>query len=253
LELPSDQTTFFNFLASHDGIGLRPARDLLDKKSRQRLLDWTLAHDGGISYRRVGDEQREPYELNITLFDMLADEGGGSIPSALWINRYIVAQAIMLALQGVPGIYFHSLFGGRNYIHGVVETGMKRTINREKFSFNTLDQRLLDPELYSTTIFSRYGELLRARQSHSAFDPYGAQEVLDVHPSIFSLIRISPEDGSQVLCLHNVTASEIELGAHNMKTSHRTGTDLINRELVDLHTLELFPYQCRWIALDPIK
>jgi glucosylglycerate phosphorylase len=47
LTLPSDKTTFFNFLASHDGIGLNPARGILsnadiDSLVKQSHRTWRL-------------------------------------------------------------------------------------------------------------------------------------------------------------------------------------------------------------------
>jgi glycosidase len=251
LNLPSKTTTFFNYLASHDGIGLRPAQDILDQKSLQRLLDRTLARKGKISYRSVGENQSEPYELNITLFDILAEDTNVETPSTISINRYMAAQAIMLSLQGVPGIYFHSLFGGRNYVKGVEETGMARTINREKFQFETLERWLKDPSHYSSKVFLRFCQLLHARQNQSAFNPYGIQEVLDLDSSTFALVRTSPTDGSKVLCLHNVTASEVELQAISLKIYGASGHDIINQEPINIRRIRLLPYQCRWITLNP--
>ena len=251
LDLPSKTTTFLNYLASHDGIGLRPAQDVLDQKSLQRLLDWTIARNGKISYRSVGENQSEPYELNITLFDILADETAGETPSAVSIDRYLAAQAIMLSLKGVPGIYFHSLFGGRNHSRGVEDTGMNRTINREKFQLDNLEHWLKDPAHYSSKVFSRFCQLLHARQNHRAFNPYGIQDVLDLHPSTFTLLRTSPDDGSKVLCVHNVSARVVELQDFSPKISAAGGFDILNQEPINSHQIRLLPYQCRWITLYP--
>ena len=44
LSLPSDRVTFFNFLASHDGIGLNPVRGILSPAAIQSLVDTALAN-----------------------------------------------------------------------------------------------------------------------------------------------------------------------------------------------------------------
>jgi sucrose phosphorylase len=249
--LPSNTTTFLNFLASHDGIGLRPAQDILPPESIQRLVAWTTARKGYISSRQAAGQQTEPYELNITYFDALAPEVNIDNPSSLWIDKYLCSQAMMLALQGVPAIYFHSLFGGRNNLRGVAETGTHRTINREKFQLEALENTLRDPTHYSANVFSRYCHLLRARQDQSAFNPYGNQEVHDFHPSTFVVIRTSPEDGSKMLCVHNVSSSVVELQKINTVVSSNAGIDILTQEPINSRHIRLLPYQYRWIKLNP--
>ena len=53
LEPPSDQTTFLNFLASHDGIGLNPVREILSPDEIDALVEQALAHGGLISYKQT--------------------------------------------------------------------------------------------------------------------------------------------------------------------------------------------------------
>jgi sucrose phosphorylase len=131
LELPSSKTTFFNFLASHDGIGINPARGLLSNEEIDALVNKSLKHGGLVSYKQNPDGTHSPYEMNINYFDALSDPNGGEALD-LQIDRFMAAQAMMLSLVGMPGIYFHSLFGSRGWLEGVGQTGRNRTINREK-------------------------------------------------------------------------------------------------------------------------
>ena len=112
LELPSPGTAFFNFLASHDGIGLNPVRGILSDAEIQALVDGALANGGLVSYKQNPDGSQSPYELNINYFDALSSPIRAE-PQAKQVARFMAAQAIMLALKGMPGIYFHSLFGSR--------------------------------------------------------------------------------------------------------------------------------------------
>ena len=48
-------TAYFNFLASHDGIGLRPAEGLLDEQQMRRLLDQMEQMGGEVSWRSSAD------------------------------------------------------------------------------------------------------------------------------------------------------------------------------------------------------
>ncbi len=223
LTLPSDKTTFFNFLASHDGIGLNPARGILSDADIDALIQKTLAHGGLISYKQNADGTQSPYEMNINYFDALSSPQLLTSPSSatetavgaplgakhetldLQVDRFIASQAIMLSLVGVPGIYFHSLFGSHGWPDGVKQTGRNRTINRQKLQLDELQNELEDENSLRAKVFTKYRQLLKARSSSPAFDPHGEQRVVDLKNSIFSVIRVSPDHAQRVLCLQNVS------------------------------------------------
>jgi sucrose phosphorylase len=243
LTLPSDKTTFFNFLASHDGIGLNPARGILSTAEVEALVDKTLEHGGLISYKHNEDGSQTPYEMNINYFDALSNPDINE-PLDLQINRFIAAQAIMLSLVGVPGIYFHSLFGSRGWLDGVKQTGRNRTINREKCDLQFLQRELADSKSLRARLFTRYCELLSARRSSPAFNPHGRQKILDLHPSVFALERISSDGTSGALCFHNVSAQKI-----TFPTSYESVTDLFTAQPLQISQISLDPYQTLWMKL----
>jgi len=243
LTLPSSMTTFFNFLASHDGIGLNPARGILSNADIDALVDKVLAHSGLISYKHNADGTQSPYEMNINYFDALSNPNGHE-PLDLQVDRFIAAQAIMLALVGVPGIYFHSLFGSRGWPEGVKQTGRNRTINREKLQLDRLQDGLSNENSLRSKVFTRYSQLLKIRNSTSAFDPHGSQNILDVHPSVFAVERTSPDGTARVLCLHNVSRQPI-----SFSTNYETAQDLFTGQVLQLSTISLQPYQVSWMKL----
>jgi len=243
LSLPSDKTTFFNFLASHDGIGLNPAHEILSNEEIASLVNETLEHGGLISYKHNADGSQSPYEMNINYFDALSNPNGDE-PLDLQVNRFIAAQAIMLSLLGVPGIYFHSLFGSRGWIEGVKQTERNRTINREKCDFEKLQNELADSNSLRSKVFLRYRELLLARRGSSAFHPHGTQKILNFHSSVFAIERISPDEKSHVVCLHNVSAAEV-----TFTTNHTSATDLFTGQSLQASKITLEPYQILWMSL----
>ena len=261
LTLPSNQTTFFNFLASHDGIGLNPARGILSDEEIDSLVNKTLAHGGLISYKHNADGTQSPYEMNINYFDALSNpnaltrspespspegrgvRGEGERESLdLQVNRFIAAQAIMLSIIGVPGIYFHSLFGSRGWSEGVKQTGRNRTINREKCQFDELQSQLADNNSLRSKVFTRYSQLLKARGSSPAFHPHGTQTVLKLHPSVFAIERISPDEKSRALCLHNVSDKKI-----SFTTNYKSAKDLVTDHEIQMSNITLEPYQVLWL------
>jgi sucrose phosphorylase len=250
LETPSRNTTFFNFLASHDGIGLRPAQDFLSSSDIDRLVEWTEACRGGVSYCRVSEVERTPYELNITYFDALRDPDSADTPSPRWIARFICSQAIMLSMAGIPGIYFHSLFGCRNDLMGVEATGRLRSINREKFQADELAQKLSDPTNTASQVYQAYCRLLAARKRHPAFNPYAPQRVLNLHPGIFALLRTDLDGLRRVFCLHEIAGKTTTLNVDIHDSTTAQAVDILTAEVLDLRSCELESYQVRWITLD---
>ncbi|HQV27489.1 MAG TPA: sugar phosphorylase, partial [Thermoflexales bacterium] len=160
LRLPSGQTTFFNFLASHDGIGLNPARGILPEAEVLALAAGTRARGGFVSDKAMPDGSRSPYEMNINFMDAIAPDPSASGPPR-FAQRMIAAHAIMLALQGVPGLYFHSLFGSRGWTEGVELLGYNRAVNREKLALSVLDAELADPASLRRRVFDGLSALLR--------------------------------------------------------------------------------------------
>jgi len=251
LTLPSNKTTFFNFLASHDGIGLNPARGILSNGEIDTLVDKALEHGGLVSFKHNADGTQSPYEMNINYFDALSNPnsllqsaGAGFETLGLQVDRFIAAQAIMLSLLGVPGIYFHSLFGSRGWIEGVKQTGRNRTINREKLQFDELQNELADENSLRSNVFKRYSQLLKARSSSSAFHPHGVQKILDIHPPVFAIERFSPDRKTHVVCLHNVSAQAI-----TFTTNYELATDLFTGQSFQASKIRLEPYQILWIKL----
>ena len=247
LQTPSPGTTFFNFLASHDGIGLRPARGILDPTEIQALVQQCEARGGGVSYRALSDGRRDPYELNITYFDALAFNGEEDC-NPTWISRYLNSQAIMLALAGIPGIYFHSLLGSRNDHASVERTGRLRSINRERLNADMLEQELDAPGTRRARVFSGYASLLRNRAEQPAFDPNSRQQILDLGPDVFCLLRAA-HNGDQLLCLFEV-AGKKHLRSISLSTlPASSGKDILSGESISLSECSLEPYQVRWIKL----
>ncbi len=205
LRPPSPGAAFFNFIASHDGIGMLPARGILSEAEVQALVAQTLAHGGQVSYKANGDGTTSVYELNTTLYDFLNDPTHPDPESD--VPRFLASQAILLSLAGVPGIYVHSLFGSRNCHECFAATGQARSLNRHKFDLAEMEAVLADPRRHEGRVFEAYRRLLRLRRQEPAFHPAGGQQVLNLGPGVFAVLRTPPSDiGRPVLCLVSVSS-----------------------------------------------
>jgi sucrose phosphorylase len=253
LKAPSDRTTFFNFLASHDGIGLNPSRGILPQAEIDFLVERCHAHGGFISCKHNADGSKSPYEMNIVYFDALNDPASGESVETQ-VDRFMVAQAIMLSLAGVPGIYFHSLFGSRNDRASALESGINRRINRQKLTLAELEADFGGKGSLRTCVFERYRLLLKARRTHAAFNPHAEQQVFDAGHRVFAVLRIAATGRDWVLCLHNVTnervtlnitAADVALTAvWTEMLSQRPHPVSANRTV----SVTLRPYEVNWLA-----
>jgi len=71
LQLPSDEVCFFNFTASHDGVGVRPLTGILDDSQLNVLVETARKNGGQISYKNNADGSKSPYELNCNYLNLL--------------------------------------------------------------------------------------------------------------------------------------------------------------------------------------
>lgn len=254
---PSDTTAFFNFLSSHDGIGLRPVEGLLTRSEIQQLCDLSRAHGGGVSYKTDPSGDLSPYELNTVYFDALT-EADSAEPETRQVDRFLSAQSILLALAGVPAIYIQSLLGMRNWIDGVSATGRLRSINRRKFQLAELEEVLDDPDALPSQVLARLLERIRQRTSCAAFHPTGAQRLLRTDGGVFALERTSPDGRQTVLCVHGVGGRPRELTLTPAQGVTVTGQlqDLCGGEPVEVApdgsvVVDLPAYGVRWLATSP--
>ena len=251
LTVPSVETTFFNFLASHDGIGLTPARGLLSDEEVQSMAQRVEELGGYVSYRTNPDGSKSAYELNINFLDALRDPGNVHKEIELEVRRFIASQAIMLAFKGVPGIYFHSLFGSRNWREGVEQTGRNRSINREKLQVKALTAELADKESLRHRVFTYYCRLLDIRRAEPAFHPNGEQVVLDIDPALFALRRRSIDGRSTVFCLQNVSSERRRI---QLPIESAPLRNLLNGEILNSKFIDLAPFDVLWLQpIDPYR
>ncbi len=218
-ERTREDLLFFDFLASHDGIGLLGAKGILKDEEIQNLIKLTLEHGGRVSYQVKGG-RKSPYELNITYFDAINDPRKPDDPLA--VRRFIASQAVMLSLRGVPGIYIHSLLGSRNYYKGVEETGVNRMINREKLLLEPLEKTLRDRKSLRYQVLEEFLRLLDARKEIRSFHPRGTRKVLDLDKRLIAVERRFKKE--KVLALINVSDEEIPLPQYEMRFNLITRT-----------------------------
>lgn len=240
---PQPGTTFFNFTASHDGIGMRPLEGIVSPDRIQALADAAIACGGKVGTKANSDGTNSPYELNVTYLDLLLTDPDSNNPG---FERFISSQAVMLAMKGIPGIYFHSLFGTRNDIDAVKQSGIPRRINRRKFELDEINSCLNDEQSLQHKILTRYKRLLQIRTAQPAFHPNASQRVCQTsNPSILAFQRECTSSGQLITIVTNFSPKpETLLISEFAPTS---GTDLISGNQISDGSIELNAFETLWL------
>lgn len=242
---PSAQTTFFNFTASHDGIGVRPLEGIVPTERVARLVEIVKAHGGRVSMRRNADGSDSPYELNITYVDAVADRS--RVSAADHARRFLATQAIMLSLPGVPAVYFHSLVGSPNDQAGVEQSGQNRRINRHKYDRHELDAAIADPESLQQRIMVGYRNLLEVRRRQPALHPGASHAAIDLPGDGWIGFLRTSASGDRLAAVANLTTDARQLPAGTVGRQHCV--DQLTGEEISLDSATTFePFQVRWLT-----
>ncbi len=241
---------YFNFTASHDGIGLRPTEGLLGQKEYQELLATMKRFGGRISMRRQSDGSETPYEINISLFDAMKGTVKGE--DEWQIQRFLCSQTIMMSVEGIPAFYIHSLLATPNYAEGIEKTGINRTINRYKWNYDELEQKLSDPTTPQAMVLKELSRLIKIRRQQGAFHPNATQYTLHPgNPALFAFWRQSMSRDQSIFSVHNLSdqVQELRLSDLNLVCID-PWCDLISGECFDdiYAVIYLQPYQSMWIT-----
>ncbi|MDR7073257.1 alpha-amylase family glycosyl hydrolase [Fictibacillus barbaricus] len=238
IEKVSDKATYFNFLASHDGIGMRPTEGILTEDERFALAEKVLENGGRVSYKSNPDGTESPYELNINYMDALINKEEDTNED-IQVQKMLAAHSVLFSVMGVPAVYYHSLLGSGNDYEGLASSGINRRINREKFSYEELVGELKTSSRRQS-VFDGMKKLIRTRQNQSAFSPFSDQTILELDNQIFAVERKNKDTNQTILFVVNAAnkAVNVELPF--------SGFDLWSDNFVE-GNVELSPYQFMWI------
>ncbi|MFT6433618.1 MAG: sucrose phosphorylase [Candidatus Azotimanducaceae bacterium] len=244
-----DGTTYLNFIASHDGIGLRPIEGILDEAEISQMVKTMQSFGGQISWRNLNQDEVRAYEVNISLIDALKGTLAGE--DDFQLSRFMAAHIIMMGLDGIPAFYIQSLLGTPNDQERLELTANNRAINRHVWNHNLLNQHLGDPTSIHSQVLGQMKHVIGLRKRQPAFHPNATQYTLHLGEGIFSFWRQSRRREQSIFCIHNITnqAIDFSLTSVNLIDTQRwidlfTGTYF--DDLTALTTLA--PYQCLWLT-----
>jgi len=201
-----------------------------------------------MSGKRNADGSVSPYELNLSYFDAINDPGK-PLPVEMEVRKFLVSQAIPMAMMGIPAIYIHSLLGSRNDLEGFRRTGRARSINRTQLEVDGLEAELRTPGNRRRLVLQGILRLLKIRSEQSAFHPDARQEILCLHPAVFAVRRSNSTTGETVLALHNLSSHEVHVPLPEAEAGAGL-RDLFKSETSGDQPAFLSPYQVGWFRVD---
>jgi len=235
-QLDGDKT-FFNFTASHDGIGVRPLEGLLPDNEKNKLVESMKDFGGMVNYKSNPDGSTSPYEINITYFDALKGTSEGE--DEFQVERFLASQTIMMSMAGVPAFYIHSLTATPNYHEGVAITKHNRTINRRKWQLEELSE-ILNADTPQQKVFTTLKKLISLRKKQKAFHPNATQEIINSGSELFAFIRRAEEQ--KIVVIANLTK---ERKIFELPEGVNASFDIISNSEIKEKVLK--PYQCLWL------
>lgn len=238
LTLPSTKTTWFNFLASHDGIGLNPLRGILPESEILSLVEKLQAEGALVNWKNNPDGTRSPYEINVTYLDALSTR---DCDDNHRIARFILAHAVLLSFPGVPAVYIQSIFGSRNDYEGVERLGYNRAINRKKYLAGEIDSELENENGLRQKVYYRLRELIALRRAEKAFHPDSQTCFSTAGEHVLKIMRIA-QSGEKVTALFNFSDR-----VQTLESNIPSGRELIAGKDIIGTTLTLNPWQVLWI------
>ncbi len=251
MSLPPAQlgAAYLNFIASHDGVGLRPIEGMLNKSEIKKLIAKMKNNGGEISYRSNKDKEETPYEINISLFDAMQETFSGN--KDFHFDRFLCIHIIMLSLEGVPAFYIHSLFATRNDKNLYQKTNKKRDLNRHTFEINSLKKIIDTKNNHESLIFYKLSDLIAIRKKQKAFHPNAVQFTLHLGRNFYGVWRQSLDKSQSIFCISNVTDKDREFSLMDINLiGFDQWRDLISNEAIsDIHAkMKLKPYQTIWVS-----
>jgi sucrose phosphorylase len=241
---PPEQATFFNFTASHDGIGVRPLEGIVPEKQKQQLFESVRNLGGQISTKSNSDGSTSPYEMNITYLDALKNTKYAS--GELQVHRFISSQTVMAAFKGVPAFYIHSLLGTTNDYEGYEQTGRARSLNRKRWNESEIG-KALESESLHREVLERLKQMISVRKQQPAFHPDAKQLWHHVNDDFIAFRRIS--ENQEIFCITNVTSRSRGITVE----SSIPVTELLTNDKLALgySELQVMPFDTIWLSSEP--
>ena len=185
------------------------------------------------------------YEANITVFDAL--KKSDTDPNGkFFLERYIAAHAVMISFEGIPAIYFNSLFGKSNDEAKYVITGNNRDVNRYKWSYENITKKLKDKNSKQNIFYQNLGKLLEIKRKQKAFHPNAKRSNINLGSKLFCFKRTSLDKKQTIISITNCSSVD---QYPKLEKKYSKWRNIINPENNSLNvSIKLKPFETMWLS-----
>ena len=238
--------SYLNFIASHDGIGMRPVEGIINKNNKDKFLKRLKKNGSKFSYRKVLNKSKKVYEANITIFDALK-KSDYDPKGKYFLERFVSAHSIMISFEGVPAIYFNSLFGTSNDEAKYIITGNNRDLNRYRWSHKNISEKLKNLKSKQSIFYKNITNLLEIRRKQKAFHPNGIRSSVNMGKKIFCFKRQSVDKKQSILCITNLSS---KVQSTKINQNFLTWKNLLssNNNHISNKIIKLEPFETVWLS-----
>ncbi len=237
--------SYLNFISSHDGIGIRPTEGIFNQKILNNFLKRLKKNGSKFSYRKVQNKSKKVYEANITVFDALKKSDYDS-KGKFFLERYVSAHSIMISFEGIPAVYFNSLFGKSNDEAKYIITGNNRDVNRYKWNIKNISKKLNNKNSKQNIFYRKISHLLSVRRKQKAFHPNASRHNINFGSKIFSFKRISINKEQTIICITNLSS---KIQRANLDKIYHNWNNLIGSKIeIKNKLLILKPFETIWLS-----
>ncbi len=237
--------SYLNFISSHDGIGIRPTEGLFNEITLKNFLKRLKKNGSKFSYRKVQNKIKKVYEANITVFDALK-KSDHDPKGEFYLERYISAHAIMISFEGIPAIYFNSMFGTSNDEAKFIITGNNRDVNRYRWNFKNITDKLKNDKSKQGIVYQNMCNLLNIRKKQKAFHPNASRHNINLGSNFFSFKRVSIDKDQTIICITNLSS---KIQKTNLNKAYYSWNNLIGSKIkVRNKLLILKPFETIWLS-----
>ena len=151
----------------------------------------------------------------------------------------------MFSIEGVPAVYFNSIFGKANDEYKYIISNNKRDLNRYKWSSERLNKLLKNKNSKQYLIYEEITNLLNIKRKNKAFHPNALRKTMKLGPKIFAFKRISLDKKQTVMCISNLSSKTQSI---KIQLKNKKYKELIIGSTVGKNNITLDPFQTIWLS-----
>ena len=228
---------FFNFLDSHDGVGVTPVANILSPAERNNLLMKTMEHGGRISYKSSPRQPTVPYEMNISWYSALNNEIKPEESRETRVRRFLASRFLAISVgKGIPATYFPSLFGASNNYTGFNRSRVNRDLNRPVIKEREIKKALSDPHSREHLVFNSFTNMLAKLRKQEELDPRCPTSVAAYNKNVLLTVRRNfddPDKAAVLLTNAGEARQEVRISPGKLKIKGKAFHDIISGEKFD--------------------